>query len=99
MDPDRKIPDLQANFALLLGGQTAYTSRPLRLNKLSTARPGVAQFRFQIPLAKLPPGQYISQVNVIDETGRKFAFLRNKIVLLAAAATTSPGTQPLQLRQ
>ena len=99
MEPDRKIPDLQANFTLLLGGQTAYTSRPLRLNKLSTSRPGVAQFTFQIPLAKLPPGQYISQVNVIDETGRKFAFLRNKIVLLAAAATTTPRTQPLQLRQ
>ena len=92
MDPDRKIPDIQADFALLRGGQTAYTSRPLRLNKLATSRPGVAQFTFQIPLAKLPPGQYISQVNVIDETGRKFAFLRNNIVLLAAAANTAPRT-------
>jgi len=99
MDPDRKVPDLQANFALLLGGQTAYTSRPLRLAKLATSRPGVAQFAFQIPLAKLPPGQYISQVNVIDENGRKFAFLRNKIVLLAAGGNTAPGTPPLQLRQ
>jgi hypothetical protein len=99
MDPDRKIPDLQANFALLRGGQTAYTSRPLRLNKLATSRPGVAQFAFQIPLAKLPPGQYISQVNVIDENGRKFAFLRNKIVLLTAGENASPRTPPLQLRQ
>ena len=99
MDPDRKVPDLQANFALLLGGQTAYTSRPLRLTKLATSRPGVAQFAFQIPLAKLPPGQYISQVNVIDENGRKFAFLRNKIVLLAAGGNTAPGTSPLQVRQ
>jgi VWFA-related protein len=99
MDPDRKVPDIQANFALLLGGQTAYTSRPLRLNKLSTSRPGVAQFTFQVPLAKLPAGQYISQVNVIDETGRKFTFLRNKIVLLAAAGNTAPRTPSLQPRQ
>jgi VWFA-related protein len=98
MDPDRKIPDIQANFALLSGGQTAYTSRPLRLNKLATSRPGVAQFAFQIPLGKLPPGQYISQVNVIDETGRKFAFLRNKIVLLAAAENTAPRAQSLRPR-
>ena len=35
---------------------------------------------FQIPLAKLPPGQYVSQINVIDETGRKFAFPRSEIV-------------------
>jgi hypothetical protein len=96
MDPDRKIPDIQANFALLLGGRTAYTSRPLRLNKLATSRPGVAQFTFQVPLAKLPPGQYISQVNVIDETGRKFAFLRNQIVLLAAGANAAKPLQPRQ---
>jgi hypothetical protein len=59
----------------------------------------VAQFAFQIPLAKLPPGQYISQVNVIDETGRKFAFLRNNIVLLAAGENTAPRTPSLQPRQ
>jgi len=98
MDPDRKIPDIQANFALLSGGQTAYTSRPLRLNKLATSRPGVAQFVFQVPLAKLPPGQYISQVNVIDGTGRKFAFLRNKIVILAAVDDGAPRLQPRQPR-
>ncbi|MEO8050231.1 MAG: VWA domain-containing protein [Acidobacteriota bacterium] len=89
LDPDRKTPAVQADFTLLTGGRTAFTSRPLRLNKLATSRPGVAQFAFQIPLAKLPPGQYISQVNVIDENGRKFAFLRNKIVLLAAGANTA----------
>jgi len=98
LDPDRKVPDIQANFALLLGGQTAYTSRPLRLNKLATSRPGVAQFTFQIPLAKLPPGQYISQVNVIDETGRKFAFLRNNIVLLAAGENAAPHPPSFQRR-
>ena len=58
--------------------------------KLGTMRPGVAPFAFQIPLAKLPPGQYISQVNVIDETGRKFAFPRNEIVLLARTIPHPP---------
>ncbi len=90
MDPDRKIPDVQADFALLQGGRSAYTSRPVRVNKLGTSRPGVAPFAFQIPLAKLPPGQYTSQVNVIDETGKKFAFPRNEIVLLAAGNTPPP---------
>jgi VWFA-related protein len=93
MDPDRKTPDLQADFALLVGGRTAYTSRPVRVNKLGTPRPGVAPFAFQIPLNRLAPGQYISQVNVIDETGKKFAFPRNEIVLLASG-NTQPGGQP-----
>jgi len=84
MDPDRKVPSLTAEVELIAGGRRVFTSAPVRLNKLVDKRPGVAQFSFQIPLAKLAPGQYISQVNVIDETGHKFAFPRNEIVLLAA---------------
>ncbi|HLX45341.1 MAG TPA: VWA domain-containing protein [Bryobacteraceae bacterium] len=90
MDPDRKIPSLTAQIDLLAGGRKVYTSPPVRLSKLATARPGVAPFAFQIPLAKLPPGQYVSQVNVIDETGRKFAFPRSEVVLLAVD-NTPPG--------
>ena len=84
MDPDRKVPSLSAQVDLLLGARKVYSSQPVRLNKLATSRPGVAQFSFQIPLGRLPVGQYVSQVNVIDETGRKFAFPRNELVLLAA---------------
>ncbi|MGH9558069.1 MAG: VWA domain-containing protein, partial [Bryobacteraceae bacterium] len=84
MDPARKAPELTADLDLLLGGRKVYTSAPVRVNKLATSRPGVAPFSFQVPLAKLPPGQYISQLNVIDENGRKFAFPRAEVVLLAA---------------
>jgi hypothetical protein len=90
MDPDRKLPSLMAQVDLLLGAKKVYSSQPVRLAKLATTRPGVAPFVFQIPLARLPAGQYIAQVNVIDETGRKFAFPRNEIVLLAADNTPAP---------
>ena len=83
MDPDRKLPSLAAEVDLLLGARKVYSSPPVRVTKLATSRPGVAPFAFQIPLGKLAPGQYISQVNVIDETGRKFGFPRSEIVLLA----------------
>jgi hypothetical protein len=82
MDGDRKVPSLSAEVDLLIGGRKAFSSAPVRLSKLGTSRPGVAPFQFQIPLAKLPAGQYISQVNVIDETGKKFAFPRNSLVVL-----------------
>jgi VWFA-related protein len=88
IDPDRKVPSLSAEVELIAGGRRVFTSAPVRQNKLVDKRPGVAQFSFQIPLAKLAPGQYISQVNVIDETGHKFAFARNEIVLLAAETKT-----------
>jgi hypothetical protein len=88
LDPDRSAPSLSAEVDLLSGGRKVFSSAPVRQNKLVDKRPGVAQFSFQIPLAKLAPGQYISQVTVIDETGRKFAFPRNQIVLLPAETKT-----------
>jgi VWFA-related protein len=94
MDTDRKTANLMAEVDLLLGARKVYSSPPLRVSKLATARPGVAPFAFQIPLAKIPPGQYVSQVSVIDETGRKFAFPRNEIVLLPQE--TPPPAAPSQ---
>jgi VWFA-related protein len=82
VDPDRKTPDVYAGIELMQGARKAYTSQPVRVNKLATNRPGVAPFSFQIPLARLQPGEYVSQVDVIDELGHKFAFPRNSIVLL-----------------
>jgi hypothetical protein len=90
VDPDRKTPSLTADIDLLLGGRKVYTSPAARVTKLATTRAGVAPFAFQIPLARLPAGQYISQINVIDETGRKFAFPRSEIVLLAPENTAPP---------
>jgi len=58
------------------------SSTPVRVSKLETSRPGVAAFNFQIPLAKLPAGRYVSQASVIDENGKKFSFPRNSIVVL-----------------
>jgi hypothetical protein len=42
----------------------------------------VYPIRLAMPLAKLAPGNYICQVSVVDETGRKFAFSRSRLVLL-----------------
>jgi VWFA-related protein len=94
MDPDRKVPSLTAEIELISGGRRVFTSAPVRQNKLADKRTGVAQFSFQIPLAKIAAGQYISQVNVIDETGRKFAFPRNEIVLLAPENKTQASAEP-----
>ena len=82
MDPDRKMPDVIASVELMQGARKAFVSRPIRVTQLGTSRPGVAAFDFQVPLARLTPGEYISQVDVIDEYGKKFAFPRNTMVVL-----------------
>src|SRR5665213_338325 len=82
LEPDRKIPDVYAAIEFLQGARKVLTSRPVRVDKLSTSRPGVAPFRFEIPLNPLQPGEYISQVDVIDQLGQKFAFPRSSMVVL-----------------
>ena len=82
IDPEQKAPDVYASIELLQGARKAFASPPVRVTKLATTRPGVAPFSFQIPLARLQPGEYVSQVDVIDQTGQKFAFPRNSIVVV-----------------
>jgi VWFA-related protein len=81
-DVDRKMPDVFASLDLMQGARKAFTSRPVRVNQLATSRPGVAAFNFQVPMARMAPGEYISQVSVIDQLGQKFAFPRNSLVVL-----------------
>jgi VWFA-related protein len=79
---DQKVPNVYAAIELLQCARKVYTSRPVRVDKLATSRPGVAPFSFQIPLNRLQPGEYVSQVDVIDELGQKFAFPRSSLVIL-----------------
>jgi hypothetical protein len=98
---EQKAPYVEAEVALYRGARTVYTSPPLDVTKLSASRPGMAPFNFQISLAKIPTGQYTAQVSVIDETGKKFAFPRNSIIILpeqTAAAAPAPAA-PAQPNQ
>lgn len=38
--------------------------------------------QFQVPLSRLKPGNYVCQLNIVDELGRKFAFPRAPVVVL-----------------
>jgi VWFA-related protein len=81
-DPTAKTPSLSAQMELLQGARRAFSSMPMRQEKLVPNRPGVTAFSFQVPLAKLSAGQYTAQMNVIDEAGKRFAFPRNSIIVL-----------------
>ncbi|HSP69454.1 MAG TPA: VWA domain-containing protein, partial [Bryobacteraceae bacterium] len=81
-DPTAKTPSLSAQMELLQGARKAFSSTPMRQEKLVPNRPGVTAFSFQVPLAKLSAGQYTAQMNVIDEAGKRFAFPRSSIIVL-----------------
>ena len=53
---------------------------------------GAVSFRFDVPLDQLKPGNYICQVNVIDDNGGSFSFprLAMKVVAPPVAAPVQP---------
>jgi len=72
-------PNVVATLGLYRGGQRVLLSPPVRRNKSLPDRSRAVPFELQAPLAKLPPGQYVAQVSVIDEEGRKFSSSRTPL--------------------
>jgi hypothetical protein len=82
VDETEKTPSVAATLSFFQGSAKAFESEPVKLTRLSPSRHQALPVQFQVPLAQLPPGRYICQVNVVDESGRKFAFPRAPLVLL-----------------
>ncbi|MBI4873996.1 MAG: VWA domain-containing protein [Acidobacteria bacterium] len=79
---DEKTLSVAASLGLYRGRTKAFESEPVRISRLAPERNQTLAFQFQVPLAKLRPGRYNCQLNVVDEVGRKFAFPRAPLVLL-----------------
>jgi hypothetical protein len=82
LDPDRGIPHVAATLALYKGKTKVYESRPVRMMELAPKAHSIP-FQMQVALDKMKPGNYVGQVEVIDQTGKKFAFSRAPLVVLA----------------
>ncbi len=84
LDDGAKTPSLRTTLAFYRGRAKAFESEPAAVTEALSKRPGVLPVRFEVPLAGLNPGSYTCQLNVIDEVGRRFKFLRSSFVLLDA---------------
>jgi VWFA-related protein len=81
-DAESRNASVSANVSFFLGDKKAFESPAVRLNQLVKTRRATLPLQFQVPLAKLVPGQYTCQINIVDEIGRKFAFPRGSVVVL-----------------
>ena len=79
------LTSVTASVAFYQGDKKVMETQPVRVNRINPKRPGVVSLRLQTPLKNLPAGQYVCQVNVIDQLGHKFAFPRNSIAVMADA--------------
>jgi len=87
------ITSVTATVAFYQGDKKVLETPAVRVNRINSKRQGVVPLRLQTLLKSLPAGQYVCQVNVIDQLGHKFAFPRSSIVVLAAEpdAGAKPG--------
>ena len=73
----RKAPaQLLSNVEFLRDGVVHYQSAEVSRRGVNDPGRQAAVFELDVPLAKLPPGLYTCQVNVLDETASRFNFPR-----------------------
>jgi hypothetical protein len=89
LPPNFKIASVSSSLALYSGESKVFETAPVQLGRFNSKRDGTMNLRFQTPLAKLKPGRYTCQVNVIDELGRKFAFPRAALVIVSNKVETA----------
>lgn len=75
--------NIQASFAVYGNNKKIFESAPVRASRLNEKREGTLPVWLQIPLATIPPGKYEGQLNLIDQFGKKFAFPRTSLAVLA----------------
>jgi VWFA-related protein len=74
-------PALAAALTVYRDGKLVYQSRPAVVTAMKDARSRAAAVALEIPL-KLPAGEYVAQLNVIDRMGQKAGFLRAPLVVV-----------------
>jgi VWFA-related protein len=82
VDQEQMKPSVAATVSFYRGKTKTFESQPVRLDEFAAKRAQTLPIKLQAPLSQLAAGRYSCQVNIVDETGRKFGFARTEIVVL-----------------
>jgi VWFA-related protein len=84
------------SIEFLSGGVKVFETPMVEAKTINTPERGAVAFQFDVPLAQLKPGQYVCQINVIDDAGGSFTFPRLAMEVKEGAAPVvvppTPGT-------
>jgi hypothetical protein len=92
---------LLSSLELMQGGAKVYETPLVEARAINVEGRDAVAIELDVPLAALKPGQYLCQLNVIDDAQGSFAFPRFAVLVRAAAAPaggqsflngSSPGT-------
>ncbi len=83
------------SIEFILGGVKVYETPLVEATAINSPTRGAVSFQFDVPLAPLKPGDYLCQVNVIDDAGGNFSFPQLALrVSPPAAASPIPASAP-----
>ena len=83
--------DLLSSLEMIQGSMKAYETPVVRAQSVNVEGRDAVAFELDVPLTGLKPGQYLCQLNVIDDAAGSFAFPR--FAVLVRPANTGAGTQ------
>jgi VWFA-related protein len=78
------------SIEFLSGGVKVYETPLITADTLNDATRDAIAFQFDVPLTQLKPGNYICQVNVIDDAGGSFSFPRMALRVTPTAVAPAP---------
>jgi hypothetical protein len=90
--PADKPVRVLTSIEFLNAGVKVYETPVVESDVVNVPERGAVAFQLDVPLAQLKPGNYTTQVNVIDDAGGSFSFPRTSIVIQPTAA--APAAQP-----
>jgi hypothetical protein len=83
--------DLLSSLELIQGATKVYETPIVRARAVNVEGRDAVAFELDVPLAGLKPGEYLCQLNIIDDAAGSFAFPR--FAVLVRPPNTGPGTQ------
>jgi hypothetical protein len=82
------------SIEFLAGGVKVYETPLVEAKAINTPARDAVEFQFDVALAQFAPGNYICQVNVIDDAGGTFTFPRMALLVKPGLAPASVPTTP-----
>jgi hypothetical protein len=80
------------SIEFLIGGVKVYETPLVEATAINIPERDAVAFQFDVPLTGLKAGNYVCQVNVIDDAGGTFSFPR--MALRVTAPATAPAATP-----
>jgi len=84
---------LLSSLELMQGGAKVYETPLVEARAINVEGRDAVAIELDVPLATLKPGQYVCQLNVIDDAGGSFAFPRFAVLVRAAQAAPDAAKQ------